>query len=52
MCAAANLPGVIESGHDMVYVCYGNKASINAGIQLPSSKRQKAPGIHLALSGA
>ena len=50
MCAAATLPGVIEYGHDMVYVCYDNKASINAGIQLPSSKRQKAPGIHLALS--
>ena len=52
LCAAATLPGVIEYGHDMVYVCYDNKASINAGIQLPSSKRQKAPGIHLALSGA
>ena len=50
MCAAATLPGVIEYGHDMVYVCYDNKASINAGIQLSSSKRQKAPGIHLALS--
>ena len=52
MYAAATLPSAIEHGYDMVYVCYDNKASINAGIQMPSSKRQKALGIHLALSGA
>ena len=40
MYAAATLPSAIEHGYDMVYVCYDNKASINVGIQLPSSKRQ------------
>lgn len=40
MYAAGTLSGAIEHGYDMVYVCYDNKASINVGIQLPSSKRQ------------
>lgn len=40
MYAAGTLSGAIEHGYDMVYVCYDNKASINDGIPLPSSKRQ------------